>query len=185
MNFSYGDITPKTTFGKVLIFLFSILGICMFSLPASIFGTGLALKIQEEQFKSHLYPNPAAKLIQSFWRCYASDKTSKSIANWSLYAKFDKSQLNEKDKQCIRFIRMAKSLLARHHFKAVLLVKSDEQISELRSQFQNEISQRIKIIGQKERELENTLNYLQTFEMKEIEEYVIQIKNKISDQISQ
>jgi hypothetical protein len=172
LNFSYGDIIPKTTFGKVLIFLFSTLGICMFALPTSIFGTGLALKIQEEQFKNHLYPNPAAKLIQSFWRCYASDKTSKSIANWSFYTK---SQLNQKDKQCIRFIRMVKNLLARHRFKTVLLLQSDQQISQL----QNQISQRIKIIDQNERELLNTLNYLHTFEMKEIEGYVTKILTKI------
>jgi hypothetical protein len=150
----------------------------MFALPASIFGTGLALKIQEQQLKNHLYPNPAAKLIQSFWRCYASDKTSKSFANWSLYTKLDKSQLNQNDKQCIRFIRMAKNLLARRHFKTVLLLQSHQQISELRSQFQNEISQRIKIIDQKERELQNILN-LQTFEMKEIEEYVTKTLTKI------
>jgi hypothetical protein len=144
----------------------------MFALPTSIFGTGLALKIQEEQFKSHLYPNPAAKLIQSFWRCYASDKTSKSIANWSFYTK---SQLSQKDKQCIRFIRMVKNLLAKHHFKAILLLQSDQQISQL----QNQISQRIKIIDQNERELLNTLNYLHTFEMKEIEGCVDKILTKI------
>jgi hypothetical protein len=97
----------------------------MFALPINIFGTGLAIKLKEQQ-KSVLYRNPASKLIQTIWRCYATDKKSKSTATWIWYRKSDEKPITETDKQCIRFIRILKYLMARRRLKQTLYSQSDE-----------------------------------------------------------
>lgn len=52
-----------------------------------ILGSGLALKVQQQQRQKHMIRRrqPAAKLIQSLWRCYAADEMSMSIATWKIH----------------------------------------------------------------------------------------------------
>lgn len=41
----YGDMYPKTSTGKLLACVCSLVGVSIFALPAGILGTGLALKV--------------------------------------------------------------------------------------------------------------------------------------------
>ena len=72
----YGDTVPKTWMGKIVASCFSVFAISFFALPAGILGSGFALKVQQKQRQKHFNRQipAAAKLIQSVWRCYASDK---------------------------------------------------------------------------------------------------------------
>nr|XP_039253643.1 potassium voltage-gated channel subfamily KQT member 4-like isoform X2 [Styela clava] len=80
----YGDKTPRSWIGRLIASCFAILGISFFALPAGILGSGFALKVQEQHRQKHLSRrrNPAAYLIQCFWRCYAADVDSRSTATW-------------------------------------------------------------------------------------------------------
>ncbi|KPM01209.1 KCNQ potassium channel-like protein [Sarcoptes scabiei] len=72
----YGDIYPQTTAGKLLACFCSLVGVSIFALPAGILGTGLALKVQEQQrqFKISKRKQPAARLIQCAWRLYKAEQ---------------------------------------------------------------------------------------------------------------
>lgn len=52
-----------------------------------ILGSGFALKVQQQQRQKHMIRRrqPAATLIQSLWRCYASDEHSLSEATWKIH----------------------------------------------------------------------------------------------------
>jgi len=72
----YGDISPETTTGKMLICCFAVFGTCFLAMPAGIIGSGFALQVAEQQKEKHVNRRrrPAAVLIQSFWRKYAADR---------------------------------------------------------------------------------------------------------------
>ncbi|KAF0306013.1 Potassium voltage-gated channel subfamily KQT member 5 [Amphibalanus amphitrite] len=83
----YGDIVPITWKGKLIASACALLGISFFALPAGILGSGLALKVQQQQRQKHMIRrrHPAAILIQCLWRCYASDEHSLSVATWRIH----------------------------------------------------------------------------------------------------
>ncbi|CAK5090419.1 unnamed protein product [Meloidogyne enterolobii] len=80
----YGDVVPQTWIGRIVASCFAIFAISFFALPAGILGSGFALKVQQKQRQKHFNRQipAAATLIQCIWRCYAADKSSKSIATW-------------------------------------------------------------------------------------------------------
>ena len=114
----------------MVIIVFGFIGVILFALPANIFGTGLALKIQEERNRTEIYLNPAIKLIQSVWRCYASNKHSKTDVFWKVYERSDGKALTRKDRACIRFIRSIMYFKASHRFKLILEVQNDDYFNE-------------------------------------------------------
>ncbi|XP_063076114.1 potassium voltage-gated channel subfamily KQT member 3 [Engraulis encrasicolus] len=84
----YGDKTPKTWAGRLLAGTFCLIGCSFFALPAGILGSGLALKVQEQHRQKHFEKrrNPAAELIQSAWRYYATNPLRDYlIATWRFY----------------------------------------------------------------------------------------------------
>ncbi|XP_076307772.1 potassium voltage-gated channel subfamily KQT member 1-like isoform X2 [Tachypleus tridentatus] len=83
----YGDTVPTTWPGKVIAAFCALLGISFFALPAGILGSGLALKVQQQQRQKHMIRRrvPAATLIQCLWRCYAADENSMSVATWKIH----------------------------------------------------------------------------------------------------
>nr|XP_023671557.1 potassium voltage-gated channel subfamily KQT member 3 isoform X1 [Paramormyrops kingsleyae] len=84
----YGDKTPKTWAGRLLAGTFALIGVSFFALPAGILGSGLALKVQEQHRQKHFEKrrHPAAGLIQSAWRYYATDPAREDlIATWRFY----------------------------------------------------------------------------------------------------
>ena len=52
-------------------------------------GSGFALKVQQKQRQKHFNRQipAAASLIQSLWKCYASDKNFSSQATWKVHLK--------------------------------------------------------------------------------------------------
>ncbi|UXI19599.1 kinetochore protein NDC80 [Sarcoptes scabiei] len=86
LTIGYGDMVPTTTAGKIMASVLLLLCFSAFTLPAGILGTGLALKVQEQQRQKHFNKRraPAAQLIQCAWRCYASSINSRSIATWKV-----------------------------------------------------------------------------------------------------
>ncbi|XP_055490132.1 potassium voltage-gated channel subfamily KQT member 3 isoform X1 [Leucoraja erinacea] len=84
----YGDKTPKTWAGRLLAAMFALVGVSFFALPAGILGSGLALKVQEQHRQKHFEKrrNPAASLIQTAWRFYATTITRNDLtATWRYY----------------------------------------------------------------------------------------------------
>ncbi|KAM4689431.1 potassium voltage-gated channel subfamily KQT member 3 [Discoglossus pictus] len=84
----YGDKTPKTWEGRLIAATFSLIGVSFFALPAGILGSGLALKVQEQHRQKHFEKRrkPAAELIQSAWRFYATNLSRLDlIATWRYY----------------------------------------------------------------------------------------------------
>ncbi|XP_076837749.1 potassium voltage-gated channel subfamily KQT member 3 [Brachyhypopomus gauderio] len=84
----YGDKTPKTWAGRLLAGTFALIGVSFFALPAGILGSGLALKVQEQHRQKHFEKrrHPAAGLIQSAWRYYATNPLREDlIATWRFY----------------------------------------------------------------------------------------------------
>ncbi|XP_067835867.1 potassium voltage-gated channel subfamily KQT member 3 [Heptranchias perlo] len=84
----YGDKTPKTWAGRVLAAMFALVGVSFFALPAGILGSGLALKVQEQHRQKHFEKrrNPAASLIQTAWRFYATNLNRNDLAaTWRYY----------------------------------------------------------------------------------------------------
>nr|XP_056707930.1 potassium voltage-gated channel subfamily KQT member 1 [Euleptes europaea] len=81
----YGDIVPKTWIGKTIASCFSVFAISFFALPAGILGSGFALKVQQKQRQKHFNRQipAAASLIQTAWRCYASENPDSST--WKIY----------------------------------------------------------------------------------------------------
>uniref|UniRef100_A0A8C5MW68 Potassium voltage-gated channel subfamily Q member 3 n=1 Tax=Leptobrachium leishanense TaxID=445787 RepID=A0A8C5MW68_9ANUR len=84
----YGDKTPKTWEGRLIAATFSLIGVSFFALPAGILGSGLALKVQEQHRQKHFEKRrkPAAELIQSAWRYYATNLSRIDLtATWRYY----------------------------------------------------------------------------------------------------
>uniref|UniRef100_UPI00398F12FD potassium voltage-gated channel subfamily KQT member 3 n=1 Tax=Pristiophorus japonicus TaxID=55135 RepID=UPI00398F12FD len=84
----YGDKTPKTWAGRLLAAMFALVGVSFFALPAGILGSGLALKVQEQHRQKHFEKrrNPAASLIQTAWRFYATNLNRSDLAaTWRYY----------------------------------------------------------------------------------------------------
>ena len=66
----YGDISPKTFYGKIIATALCVLGVAFWTLPGGIIGSGFAFKIeQRNKIKkfNRLVP-AAAYLIQTWWR---------------------------------------------------------------------------------------------------------------------
>ncbi|XP_059080040.1 potassium voltage-gated channel subfamily KQT member 1-like isoform X5 [Tigriopus californicus] len=85
----YGDAVPRTWMGKIVASCFSVFAISFFALPAGILGSGFALKVQQKQRQKHFNRQipAAASLIQSLWKCYASDKNFHGKATWRIHIK--------------------------------------------------------------------------------------------------
>ncbi|KAM6925514.1 potassium voltage-gated channel subfamily KQT member 2-like isoform 2-T2 [Xenentodon cancila] len=84
----YGDKVPKTWNGRLLAATFSMIGVAFFALPAGILGSGFALKVQEQHRQKHFEKrrNPAAGLIQSAWRFYATNLSRTDLqSTWDFY----------------------------------------------------------------------------------------------------
>ncbi|CAH2303094.1 potassium voltage-gated channel subfamily KQT member 2 isoform X5 [Pelobates cultripes] len=84
----YGDKYPKTWNGRLLAATFTLIGVSFFALPAGILGSGFALKVQEQHRQKHFEKrrNPAAGLIQSAWRFYATNLSRLDLhSTWQYY----------------------------------------------------------------------------------------------------
>lgn len=81
-SIGYGDYSPTTTAGRIVVSFIAILGTILWGLPAEILATGLALRVQENRHKKHkkLRRSPAVKVIQAAWRVHATSKRPNSAA---------------------------------------------------------------------------------------------------------
>ncbi|XP_054153137.1 potassium voltage-gated channel subfamily KQT member 5-like [Oppia nitens] len=118
----YGDMTPITPVGKFLASISIVIGVSIFALPAGILGTGLALKVQEQQRVRQMGKRrePAAKLIQCTWRCYVSSENSMSKVTWKPHLRIHDKPLTFQERSAIRFIRVVKYFIARKKFNTAL-----------------------------------------------------------------
>jgi len=79
-SIGYGDISPETWPGKLLTGIFALVGCAFFALPAGILGSGFALQVakQKKQLRFVKVRNPAAVVIQMFWRHYTTSDHGKN-----------------------------------------------------------------------------------------------------------
>merc|ERR550532_273703 len=98
MTIGYGDKVPRTWLGKIVASCFAVFGISFFALPAGILGSGFALKVQQQRQKHMIRRRgPAATLIQSLWRCYASNEGHHSEATWKIHLNAPRSPTSMKN----------------------------------------------------------------------------------------
>ena len=84
-SIGYGDISPETWPGKLLTGIFALVGCAFFALPAGILGSGFALQVakQKKQLRFVKVRNPAAVVIQTYWRNYTvTNKSHKLQGTW-------------------------------------------------------------------------------------------------------
>ncbi|KAK1800960.1 hypothetical protein P4O66_004717 [Electrophorus voltai] len=84
----YGDKFPITWYGRLIAATFSMIGVAFFALPAGILGSGFALKVQEQHRQKHFEKrrNPAASLIQTAWRYYATNLSRTDLlSTWAFF----------------------------------------------------------------------------------------------------
>lgn len=125
----YGDLVPKSQWGKVLTCALAFCGTSAFQLPANIFGTGLAIKLRENE-KRVMFQSPAASLIQTYWRCFSTRKASKKTCVWkSCFLNKDRN-LTKIEKICIRFIFRMRYFKARRLFKSMTNSKIGDESEE-------------------------------------------------------
>ncbi|KAI2809508.1 Potassium voltage-gated channel sub KQT member 4 [Blomia tropicalis] len=74
LSIGYGDMAPVTTAGRFVTTILAIIGVTMYMIPTEVIAAGVAINIQEGNSKKNVNKRyvPAARLIQSTWRYYAS-----------------------------------------------------------------------------------------------------------------
>ncbi|CAG2172317.1 unnamed protein product [Oppiella nova] len=165
----YGDIVPVTAQGKVLASICTLVGVSVFALPAGILGTGLALKVQEQQRLRQKGKRliPAIRLIQTRWRCHhfykhplnpdSLDSTSLNPTSLSppvapvikLSKKVRKKDFNKIEKICMRFVLKTKFFVAQRHFSQALKPYDVRDVLEQYSAGHQEMLSRVKQITSK------------------------------------
>ena len=177
----YGDVVPVTKIGKIFTCLCVIIGVGTFALPSAILGTGLAIRVQEKK-RINIIKNPAAKLIQSIWRCYAATNQSNSIATWKMYKKTNGTYLTELDKEVIRYIRFVKYLVAKRLFKMVTKTLNSTDMFEVYTTTNAQLTKRIHHIVTKVNNLSITIGtkYQLKKEIKNIREMLDEIKQHLN-----
>ncbi|CAG2164116.1 unnamed protein product [Oppiella nova] len=115
----YGDIVPMSTLGRFVGSIFIIIGYWLYALPVEIIGAGLALRLQkmETDVKHNPQLIPAVILIQSYWRCYASNHRSLFQTTW--YIPHNRVIVDRNQRNVVRFIRTVKLLAAKQAFKTM------------------------------------------------------------------
>lgn len=119
-SIGYGDISPSTTAGRILTSLLAIFGVILFTLPGSLIGTGLALKVDENNRLKHNRKkrNPAAVLIQATWRLYSVEQpelTATWTAHMARIAAKRQAKLNPSHASTLNLSSMFSSSKHHHH----------------------------------------------------------------------
>lgn len=117
----YGDVLVQSDISKYLVAILSICGFCFISLPASIVGSGLAMKLDEKRQRKLCF-EPAVVLVQKIWRYYAIHRIS---GYWQKYIiRNPKKIIAINDRYAILFISKASFFLALNRFKYANIVQS-------------------------------------------------------------
>ena len=123
----YGDVIINSPITKVITAVLIMAGLCVFTLPASIVGSALAMRLQEKRQKI-LCLHPAANLLQKTWRFYAIHRKPNYWEKFVLkqtvtkHSTLEGSTFNNEDKQIMYFICKVSYLLAQNRFKYANLV---------------------------------------------------------------
>ncbi|KAJ6220645.1 hypothetical protein RDWZM_006457 [Blomia tropicalis] len=151
----YGDRVPVTWIGKIISTIFTILGVAIFALPAGIIGTGLALKIEEEE--RHQIRNrkkvAAAILIQRAWRCWKANITYEMVARFfrergmAIYKQHDYRNCAQK------FVALAQFTIAKNKFRELMRPIDMKTVIQSYRDGQTEVLLRSKLLQQSIEEL--------------------------------
>ncbi|KAI2805359.1 Potassium voltage-gated channel sub KQT member 4 [Blomia tropicalis] len=121
----YGDVTIHKPVTKVFTAILVLIGFCIYTLPASIIGSAIAMRLQEKRQKI-LCLRPAANLFQKIWRFYA---VTHIPDYWAKYVSIEKAnnpkmnrKLQGKEKYTLLFICKLSYLVAQKRFKYANLV---------------------------------------------------------------
>lgn len=140
----------------------------MFALPANMFGTGLAIKIQEQQ-KRVVHRTPAARIIRIVWKVYAH-KHSNSVV-WNKY----RGEVTQTDKTSIRFLLILRYFVVKRHFTHI---QSPDDIEINMSHVAN-ATEKLQKLEKRLDDINNTLQRIMNKEFKEINELIQKIESKI------
>lgn len=121
----HGDILAETDASKILIAVFTILSYCMFSVPATIIGSSLAMGNYERRQRAFCF-EPAANLIQKTWRNYAIQRVSGFWHKHVMGNSGNSNRLSTRDKYAIMFICKLSFFTSLNRFKYSSLVEATE-----------------------------------------------------------
>ena len=144
----YGDVEITLPISKLFIAAFVLCGYTVFSLPSSIIGSAVALRLQDSRQKI-LCLNPAANLIQRTWRYYAILHIDQYWLRMVLSRQGHNQgrRLTRKDEYVIFFIFKVAFLLAQNRFKYSSLVHNTGSVPLQYAQLQRKIELINKAVG--------------------------------------
>jgi len=114
----YGDIVLKLVQTKVITAVLAMCGFCVFTLPATIIGSALTLRLRDKRQRI-LCLRPATNLLQKMWRFYALHRITNYHKTLGL-----KNVMSHKQKYVLLFIFKVSFLLAQNRFKYANLIHS-------------------------------------------------------------
>lgn len=135
--------------------MFTILGVAIFALPAGIIGTGLALKIEEEERNQirNRKKVAAAILIQRAFRCYKANINHEMVARFfrerpmAIYKQHDYRNMAQK------FIALAQFTIAKNKFRELMRPIDMKTVIQSYRDGQTEVMLRSKLLQQSIEEL--------------------------------
>lgn len=144
----FGDVEITLPISKLFIAAFILCGYTVFSLPSSIIGSAVALRLQDSRQKI-MCLNPAANLIQRTWRYYAILHIDQYWFRMVLsrQGQRQKRHLTRKDEYVVYFIFKVAFLLAQNRFKYSSLVHNTGSVPLQYAQLQRKIELINKAVG--------------------------------------
>ena len=139
----YGDVMIQLPITKIITSALVLCGFCVFTLPGSIIGSSLAMRLQDKRQKI-LCLHPAANLLQKTWRFYAIHRIEHFwpkfvLSRAQVQSQLSIKQLTRKDEYVVLFICKLSFLLAQNRFRYARLVHNTGSVPLQYAQLQRKI----------------------------------------------
>lgn len=130
--------------------IFTILGVAIFALPAGIIGTGLALKIEEEERNQirDMKKVSAAVLIQRAWRAHIAHENHLKLSKFFHENPMQIFKQHGLNGMVLKFITLAQFAIARNRFRELMRPLDLKTVVQSYRDGQTEVLLRSKLLQQ-------------------------------------
>ncbi|CAG2106819.1 unnamed protein product [Medioppia subpectinata] len=140
--YTLGNYAPITLPGKIVASLVITFGVWLFAIPADIIGTGLAIKIRQNEidYRTRAQLVPAVQLIQAYWRYRhysVHPPTIQPTVSW--FTAGDRVIADRMERNVVRFVRRLRLFRAVRVFSATRLKVNMRDLCE-RNRSQNVVT---------------------------------------------
>lgn len=142
--------SQQTWLGKLITTMFTILGVAIFALPAGIIGTGLALKIEEEERNQirNMKKVSAAVLIQRAWRAHNAHHNHLKLSKFFRENPMQIFKQHALKGIAIKFVTLAQFAIARNRFRELMRPLDLKTVVQSYRDGQTEVLLRSKLLQQ-------------------------------------